>query len=133
MKKLCQSYNNPYKNRHEKKFYEKFMTNSGHIIFDQQEEVIFGQPAAIAFVARKGVSRVFLMVSGSLNRNTDEIEKIRAALGKRYVGTFDAMPAHTSRQAVIAAASQARDIKAHGWSQSGSTVFGQRCHYDRRY
>jgi len=91
------------------------MTISGHIIFDQQEEVIFGQPAAKALsevVARKGVSRVFLMVSGSLNRNTDEIEKIRAALGKRYVGTFDAMPAHTSRQAVIAAASQARDIKA---------------------
>jgi len=91
------------------------MTISGHIIFSRQEEVIFGQPAAKALddvVSRLGASRVFLMVSGTLNRNTDEIEKVRAALGKRYVGTFDEMPAHTSRSAVIAASNQARDQKA---------------------
>jgi len=91
------------------------MTISGHIIFDRQEEVIFGQPAAKAVgevVSRLGASRVFLMVSCSLNQNTDEIEKVRAALGKRYVGTFDAMPAHTSRDAVLAASNQARDLRA---------------------
>ena len=49
------------------------------------------------------------MVSGTLNRTTDEIEKLRRALGNQCVGTFDRMPAHTPRSAVIAAAEQARE------------------------
>jgi maleylacetate reductase len=75
------------------------------------EEVVFGHPAAEAIVAqmdRLGASRAFLMVSGTLNRQTGEIEKIRKALGSRCVATFDAMPPHTPREAVIAAAGQAR-------------------------
>ena len=52
------------------------------------------------------------MVSGTLNRETDEIEKIRAALGNRCAGLFDKMPPHTPRSAVIAAADQARQAKA---------------------
>ncbi len=52
------------------------------------------------------------MVSGTLNRETDEIEKIRKALGPRCAGTFDAMPPHTPRDAVIAAANQARAANA---------------------
>jgi len=40
------------------------------------------------------------------------IGTIRRALGSRCVGTFDAMPAHTPRSAVIAAANQARDAHA---------------------
>jgi len=89
------------------------MTTSGHVIFDQMDEVIFGKPADEVvgdLVSRLEVSRVFLMVSGTLNRETDEIEKIRTVLGERYVGTFDAMPPHTPREAVIAAADQAREL-----------------------
>jgi len=74
------------------------------------EEVVFGHPAAEAIVAqtdRLGAARAFLMVSGTLNRQTGEIEKIRKALGSRCVATFDAMPPHTPREAVIAAAGQA--------------------------
>ena len=52
------------------------------------------------------------MVSGTLNRETGEIEKIRTAMGPRCVGIFDKMPAHTPREAVIAAANQARAAKA---------------------
>ena len=52
------------------------------------------------------------MVSGTLNRETDEIENIRRALGPRCVGTFDAMPPHTPRTAVIAASEQARAAEA---------------------
>ncbi len=76
---------------------------------------MFGRPAREAVVEqldRLGAQRAFLMVSGTLNRETDEIEKIRQALGARCVGTFDQMPAHTPRAAVIAAAQQARDAKA---------------------
>jgi maleylacetate reductase len=75
------------------------------------EEVVFGHPAAEAIVAqmdRLGAARAFLMVSGTLNRQTGEIERIRKALGSRCVATFDAMPPHTPREAVIAAAGQAR-------------------------
>jgi len=91
------------------------MTNSGHIIFGQTDEVIFGKPAAEAvdgIASRLGASRIFLMVSGSLNKNTDEIDKIRSALGERYVGTFDSMPAHTPRISVIEASEQAREAGA---------------------
>jgi maleylacetate reductase len=89
--------------------------HKGRVVFGAMDEVIFGRPAAEAVVAqmdRLGTSRAFLMVSGSLNRQTGEIEKIRKALGSRYVATFDAMPPHTPREAVVAAAEQARAANA---------------------
>jgi len=79
------------------------------------DEVVFGRPAAEAVVEqldRLGAQRAFLMVSGTLNRETDEIERIRDVLGRRCAGIFDAMPAHTPRAAVIAATEQARAAKA---------------------
>jgi maleylacetate reductase len=87
----------------------------GRIVFSELEEVLFGHPAAGAIdeIARRfDARRVFLMVSGTLNRTTDEIEKVRAALGPRCVGVFDQMPPHTPRRAVIAAAAQARAAAA---------------------
>ena len=89
--------------------------HKGRVVFGTMDEVVFGHPAADAVVGqidRLHVSRAFLMVSGTLHRTTDEIEKIRTALGSRCVGTFDAMPAHTPREAVIAAAEQARGANA---------------------
>lgn len=91
------------------------MTASGRIVFSKMEEVIFGRPAAQAvaeLVERLGANRVFLMVSGTLNRETDEIEKLRRALGNKCVGTFDKMPAHSPRAAVVAASEQAREARA---------------------
>jgi maleylacetate reductase len=79
------------------------------------DEVVFGRPAAEAVTdqaSKLNARRVFLMVSGTLNRGTDEIDKLRRALGHRCVGTFDAMPPHTPRRAVIAAAEQARRAEA---------------------
>jgi len=89
--------------------------HSGRVVFGAMDEVVFGRPAADAIAAqmdRLGASRAFLMVSGTLNRTTDEIEKIRNRLGPRCVATFDAMPPHTPREAVIAAAEQARGAQA---------------------
>ncbi len=85
--------------------------HKGRVVFGAMDEVVFGHPAAEAVVAqmdRLGAARAFLMVSGTLNRQTGEIEKIRKALGSRCVAIFDAMPPHTPREAVIAAAEQAR-------------------------
>lgn len=89
--------------------------HKGRVIFGAMDEVVFGHPAAEAIVAqvdRLHSSRAFLMVSGTLNRQTDEIEKIRKALGVRCAAVFDAMPQHTPREAVIAAAEQARGAGA---------------------
>lgn len=87
----------------------------GRVVLSRMEEVQYGRPAAEAvpdLVQRFDANRVFLMVSGTLNRETDEAEKLRKALGSRCAGTFDCMPAHTPRGAVIAAAEQARDANA---------------------
>ena len=89
--------------------------HTGRVVFGAMDEVVFGRPAADAVAAqmdRLRLSRAFLMVSGTLNRTTDEIEKIRKSLGSRCVATFDAMPPHTPREAVIAAAEQARAANA---------------------
>ena len=91
------------------------MTASGRIVFSKMEEVVFGRPAAEAvaeLVERQGANRVFLMVSGTLNHETDEIEKLRRALGNKCAGTFDKMPAHSPRAAVVAASEQAREARA---------------------
>ncbi|MDN3277599.1 iron-containing alcohol dehydrogenase [Frankia sp. RB7] len=86
--------------------------HQGRVVYGAIEEVVFGHPATEAIVAqmdRLGMGRAFLMVSGTLNRETDEIAKIKAALGPRCAGLFDAMPAHTPREAVIAATNAARE------------------------
>ncbi|GAC1617742.1 MAG: iron-containing alcohol dehydrogenase [Bradyrhizobium sp.] len=89
--------------------------HEGRVVFGAMDEVVFGRPAAEAVAAQLdqlGAKRAFLMVSGTLNRNTDQIEKIRSRLGSRCAATFDAMPPHTPREAVIAAAEQARSAGA---------------------
>ena len=87
----------------------------GRVVFGAMDEVVFGEAAAAALVAqmdRLSASRAFLMVSGTLNRQTNEIEKIRDALAARFAGLFDAMPQHTPREAVIAATDAARAARA---------------------
>jgi alcohol dehydrogenase class IV len=91
------------------------MTTSGRVVFSAMEEVLFGQPAAAAVAERARLvdaRRVFLMVSGTLNRETGEIANIRQALGNRCAALFDRMPPHTPRAAVIEATRQARAAEA---------------------
>ena len=91
------------------------MVASGRFRFTAMEGVLFGQPAAEAIAGeagRYGAERVFLVVSGHLDRETDEIDKVRAALGSRYAGSFAAMPPHSPRDAVVAAANSAREAGA---------------------
>jgi maleylacetate reductase len=89
--------------------------HKGRVVFGAMDEVVFGRPASEAIVEqmdRLEARRAFLMVSGTLNRETDVIEDIRRALGSRCAATFDAMSPHTPRAAVIAAAEHARAAKA---------------------
>jgi len=91
------------------------MLHSGRVDFGEMETVVFGRPAAevVAEEARRrAAARVFVMASGTLNRTTDEVAKVRRVLGNRFAGLFDRMPPHTPRRAVIEAAMQAREAGA---------------------
>ena len=87
----------------------------GEVSFTRMEKVIFGHRAAEAVKAeaiRLGAERVFLLVSRTLNKETDEVEKLRRALGNVYCGTHDDMPAHSPREAVVNCANAMRNAKA---------------------
>jgi maleylacetate reductase len=88
---------------------------SGILAFPAIERIVYGRPAAQALAAeaaRLGANRIFLMVSGTLNRTTGEVAELCAALGNRCVGIYDRMPSHTPRDAVLDAAGAARTAGA---------------------
>jgi maleylacetate reductase len=85
---------------------------AGEIVFTGMERVVFGRPAAdsVAEAAdRLGARRVFILAGRTLNQKTDAVRQIAAALGPRYAGVHDEMPAHSPRDAVIACANKARE------------------------
>jgi maleylacetate reductase len=94
---------------------EENVMRSGVLAFPAIERIVYGQPAAPALreeAERLGAQHVFLIVSGTMNRTTDEIAKVRAALGSRYAGQYDRMPPHTPRDAVLEVAAAARSAGA---------------------
>ena len=85
---------------------------NGEIVFTGMDRVIFGQEAASAIVSeatRLDAKRVFLLVSGTLNRETSAVDRIAEALGTSYAGRCDHMPSHSPREAVVACANAARE------------------------
>lgn len=91
------------------------MARSGRVVFSAMDEVMFGTSAAegVRRIAEQtGAVRVFLMTSGTLNRETDEIQKVRDALGNKLAAEYDRMPPHTPRKAVIEATEIAREANA---------------------
>lgn len=81
-----------------------------------QERIVFGKPAAEAVVAEAdhyGASRVFVTSTRSLTSFVDgPLQAIEAELGKRHVGTFAGIGAHSPREGVIEGARQAREAGA---------------------
>ena len=91
------------------------MRIAGSYQYPTMETVIYGKPAAEALreeAERVGAKRVYLIASRTLNTATDEIEKIRKALGDRHADTFDGIPQHTTREVVVKVAKQAQEAKA---------------------
>ena len=85
---------------------------AGEIIFTGMDRVVFGRAAAEAVAEaadRLGANHVFILAGRTLNRETDAVRQIAGALGPRYAGVHDEMPAHSPRDAVIACANKARD------------------------
>ncbi len=63
-------------------------------------------------VDRAGAKRAFAICSPSINRRTDTIRRIAAALGDRYAGVFDGIEKDSTHASVQAATAAAREAKA---------------------
>jgi len=83
--------------------------------FLPMERIRFGEPAATALrqeVERLQCERVFLLVSGSLKRESEHVDRIVDQLGPRFAGLFDKVPPFAPRDAVATAANQAMKLDA---------------------
>jgi maleylacetate reductase len=79
------------------------------------DRVVYGRPAAevlAAEAARLGAKRVFLVVSGTIDRETTWVQEMRTVLGAHYAGSFAGVPSHTPRQSVLEGAARARETGA---------------------
>lgn len=81
-----------------------------------QERVIFGRPAGDVLCEeadRLGASRVFVTSTASLAALSDgPLQRVIAALGPRFAGSFSAIGSHSPRSAVVAGAAAAREAGA---------------------
>jgi maleylacetate reductase len=86
------------------------------------ERVIYGVPFAEALaqeVERTGAHAVYMLASGTLARQTDVLDQLRAALGNRLAGLCSKVGAHTPRADVVTAAIEARAVKADALATVG--------------
>lgn len=91
------------------------MRTRGFRTYHRIERVHFG-PGAVQVVPdeirRLGAQRAFFIVSRTLDRTTRVIQDIRDRIGAVHAGSYDGVPAHVPRDAVIAAAAAARNAGA---------------------
>ena len=83
--------------------------------YPPMDRVIYGIPLARALadeVSRLDARAVYVMASGTLHRETDVIEGVRRVLGNRFAGVCARIGSHTPRVDVVAAANEARTLKA---------------------
>ncbi|HEV8678193.1 MAG TPA: iron-containing alcohol dehydrogenase, partial [Stellaceae bacterium] len=84
---------------------------TGTYRFPPMESVIYGRPFAEALkeqVEAAGANSVFLLASGTIERETGMVEEVRRALGNRLAGVCARIGSHTPRIDVVAAANAAR-------------------------
>jgi hypothetical protein len=76
------------------------------------ERMVLGAPAADAVSAEAGrlnAERVFLLVSRQLDTTTNEIERVRGALGDRYAASHCGIRPHVPKSDVVEAARRTLD------------------------
>ncbi len=79
------------------------------------DRVVSGVPfdqAVAEETERLGNRRVFLIIGGTLSRETDMVDRLRGRLGDRLVGVCNKMRAHSPLDDAVAAANEARDARA---------------------
>lgn len=91
------------------------MTDPRIFTYFDIDRVVTGQPfddAIAEEIDRSGAKRPFLVIGGTLSRETDTLDRIRAKLGDSLAGVCNTMPSHTPIDQVVAAANEARAAKA---------------------
>ena len=84
---------------------------TGAYRFPAMEGVIYGRPFTEALkeeVERADAHAVFVLASGTLARETDLVNQLRAALGNRFAGLHAKIGSHTPRIDCVEAANAAR-------------------------
>ncbi|HDZ10165.1 iron-containing alcohol dehydrogenase [Pseudohongiella sp.] len=87
------------------------------LIFDYTglQRVRLGTPVQEALAAELRAlpaARVFIVISGTLSRQTPVVGELKQCLGDRLVGVFDTMGAHSPRSDVLSALAEARAADA---------------------
>src|SRR5215472_11446946 len=88
---------------------------TGAYRFPAMESVIYGRPFAEVIkeeVERADAHTVFVLASGTLERETDLVARLRATLGNRFAGLCAKIGSHTPRIDCVAAANAARAVGA---------------------
>jgi maleylacetate reductase len=88
---------------------------AGIFRYPHTERVIYGRPFADALaqeMKEAPAERVFVIASGTLARETDTLDQIKAVLGARFAGVHSKIGAHTPRTDCLDAANAARDAGA---------------------
>ncbi len=91
------------------------MQRQGVFTYPEIERVVFGTPFVEALsteAERLGVSRIFVLASATLVRETDCLSRLQAEMGDRIVGVFDRLRPHVQREDVLEATSAARELGA---------------------
>ena len=82
--------------------------------FIATDKIIFGKPVREALTetaAELGKSRLMIVASKTLNRQTPVISELTAALGKQCVGVFDDCAEHSPRLSVLELAAKFKEMK----------------------
>jgi maleylacetate reductase len=88
---------------------------SGVYRYPDMDRIIYGKPFTDALapeIERLSAHAVYVLASGTLARDTDVVERLRAMLGNRLAGVSAKIGAHTPRTDVVAAANAARQAGA---------------------
>jgi maleylacetate reductase len=83
--------------------------------YPPMDRVIYGIPLAEALteeIERLNARAVYVMASGTLDRETDVVDSVRRVLGNRFAGLCVKIGSHTPRTDVVAAANEAREARA---------------------
>ena len=91
------------------------MKRQGVFTYPEIDRVVFGTPFVEALKTeadRLGVSRIFVLASGTLVRETDCLAHLETEMGGRIAGVYDRLRPHVQREDVLEATTAARELGA---------------------
>ncbi|MEE2689432.1 MAG: iron-containing alcohol dehydrogenase [Pseudomonadota bacterium] len=91
------------------------MQHQGIFTYPEIERVVFGKPFVDAVEVeadRLGITRIYILASSTLARETDCLTRLKTKMGDRIVGLFNKLQPHVQRTDVLEATAGARKANA---------------------